>query len=95
IFAKSDNDVERCVELIRVRTDPTIGRYTNDFIAELGQIFDRGAGGSIDFAVTVLKELLGRDPRYRDIIAEWLSCYETKTGYKILSDLTSGGGLEG
>lgn len=90
IFAKSD-DVDWCVEVFRVRTDPTIGRYTNDFIAELGQIFDRGAGGSIDFAVTVLKELLSRDPRYHDIIAKWLSRYKTQKGY---NNILASGGLE-
>lgn len=46
--------------------DPKVGWYNNDFLAdEFGQIFDRGTGASITFAVAVLNELQeSRIPRH-------------------------------
>ena len=78
IYAKSnsESDLEHCANVFSVRTDPMVGRYTNDFICMLGQIFDRGEGNSINFAVTVLDELMTKDPQYREIVAKWLGKYE-------------------
>ena len=81
-FAPSCEDRTDCIEELRVRTQPHIARYTNDFVAEIGQILDRGSDTSINFALQVLKELVARDRRYHAIIKKWLECYKEKTGYK-------------
>lgn len=91
-FADNGEDIKLCQEVLRVRIDKKIGRYTNDFIGEFGRIFHKGTEGSIEFAVSVLRELGSKGPEYKAIIAKWLSCYETRTGYK---NILSNGGLDG
>ncbi|EJK60483.1 hypothetical protein THAOC_19159 [Thalassiosira oceanica] len=76
IFTQNVEDREQCREALRTRSNPKIGMYTNEFIAEFGQIFDRGNDGSIAFAVTVLQELGKKRPEYRAIIAKWLGQYK-------------------
>ena len=85
IYAKSkrDVDLDHCADVFKVRTNSKIGRYTNDFIAEFGQIFDRGTDDSIMFVVTVLNELMERNEEYKGIIAKWLSFYETNSAGRI------------
>ena len=78
--------------MFRVRTDPKIGRYTNDFLAELGQIFDRGTDDSVEFAIAVLNELGKRAPEYKAIIAKWLGCYKNRRGY---NKIIESGGIDG
>ena len=82
VFVPSCEDITDCIEELRVRTQPHITSYTNDFVAEIGQILDRGSDTSINFALQVLKELVARDRRYPAIIKKWLECYKEKTGYK-------------
>ena len=84
VFAASGYDESDCIEELRVRTKPSIARYTNDFVAEIGQTLDRGSDTSINFALHVLKELAAKDQRYPSIIKKWLECYKGKTGYKAI-----------
>ena len=88
IFAKSQaiKDLKRCYEVFRLRTDPKVGRYANDFIAEIGQILGRGTESSIKFAIAVLKELGSISQEYKSIIAKWLGCYKNHTNYEKILD---------
>ena len=81
VFATSGDDESDCIEELRVRTKPSIARYTNDFVAEIGQSFDRGSDTSISFALHVLKEVAAKDRRYPSIIKKWMECYKGKSGY--------------
>ena len=90
IFADSQQD---CVDALRFLIDTKIGRYTNDIVAEFGQIFHRGKGSSIEFAVSVLAELADKSEEYKVIIAKWLDEYKGKKGKGGYKRIVQHGGL--
>ena len=84
VFAASGEDESDCIEELRVRTQLSIARYTNDFVAEIGQTLDRGSDTSINFALHVLKDVAAKDQRYPPIIKKWLECYKDQRGHKAI-----------